>query len=292
MVYLALYLLYMVGSGLLLTNYKTIDGAQYAAAFFQLVIYSVMYLYWKRTYDKEGIKQKVIEQNELPMHKRQTLIKPGNWGFLVLIYFVSQTMSESMITPVYYISTILDFILIFFVMYPLVIESNLGFKKSGAIKVIVMGVVTVFLALFFNIGYNMIVDMLQIVPEAGEVSVNQQMVVKMILTDSMRSFMMITFSAAIVEEWLFRGLGFRTILHHNRFLAYVVTFVVFSLPHLLSGFVLGTGLSEFIFMPVYGMMGVFFAFSYDYTQTIYTPMLAHFLNNLLSFVSILFASTL
>lgn len=274
---------------------------QYVAVAAQLVIYVFMYKYWKHNYDTEGVKQKVISQSDLPMHKRETLVSSGSWGFLLLIYFVSQAMSVQMITPVYYVSTILDFVLMFFTLYPLVIESNIGLKKLGITKMIVYAIITVVVSITFNAAYNTLVETLNLAPGAGEVSVNQVAVVEMVMNDPIRSFLMITFSAAIVEEWLFRGLGFRTMFHRNRIVAYVVTFVAFSTPHLLlglaesaievqQGLATSINLSEFIFMPVYGMMGVFFAYSYAKTESIYTPMLAHFFNNTFSFLAILLST--
>ncbi len=290
MLYLGLYILYLIIAGGLLgiSNSPTV---QFLVVFFQLCLYVIMFLIRKKTYDFKSVKEKVIEESIHPIHKRKTFLHTANWLFLVLVYLSGQVITASFSTAPYYISTILDFILVFVTMYPLVVESNIGLKKSGIGKVLVIAVACVFGSLVFSGTYSNIIEALGLVAESGDVSVNQVQVVTMIKMMPLRSFMTITFSAAIMEEWIFRGLGFRTLLHRNKFLAYLVTFVVFSLPHLVLG-LQSSGLSEFIFMPIYGIMGVAFAMAYESTESIYTSMTAHFLNNLMSFVGILLSSML
>lgn len=288
MIYLMLYLLYLTLAGVSITLFKGSLGYT-MLVISQAVVFMMMFMVWKKTYKSKEIKEKVIEQSQVPMKKRKTLVSFGNWGFIILVYLVRDVITMEMPAMQYYIASVLDFALLFFTMYPLVLESNIGFKKSGITKVVLMAIVTVFVSMAFNITYSMFLDFLKIIPESGDSSINQQVVIKLIMDAPFKSFMQITFSAAIMEEWVFRGLGFRTMVHRNRFMAYVVTFIVFSLPHLVSGFMMGSGFSEFAFMPIYGMMGVFFAYAYESTESIYTPMLAHFMNNTLSFVSILFS---
>ena len=67
----------------------------------------------------------------------------------------------------------------------------------------------------------------------------------------------------------------------------MTSFLAFGFPHLFLGFANGNGLSELIFLPLYGMMGVIFAYVYEKSNSIFVSMMAHFLNNLIAFFAII-----
>lgn len=282
-------LLYLVGIIFLNGIFMGLGLSGFSADFSRLVLqisaYLIVTLIWVQTSNYKEVKQKVIDQNELPITERKTYMKIEHWIALIVLYLGSDFSTLIDSTLMFYLSNILTFALAAMLMYPLIVESNLGLKKTGIAKVLVYAILAVILALTFNAAYSALIEGLGFVSPNDD-SVNQILVETMIKDNPIKMFLTVTFSAAIMEEILFRGLSFRTLLHRNKFFAYLLTFLIFGGIHLLAGLQQGQGLSEFIYLPVYGMMGVSFAFVYDKTGSIYTAMTAHFLNNLMSFIVI------
>ncbi len=296
MVFLILYLTYFFTSFAALMDMANIN-AVYLTLTFQTVIYLLMFYLYRKQYNFRTVKNDVITESYKPMSERKSFVNYKQWLFLYLVYNANQFiyvglfelthLNQSLLTFAYYYNTILDIIFIFVLLYPIVIESNIGFKKKGVLKVIGFALIAYISSLLFNELYSYLIEVLKILPTSGDSSINQQAVTSMITQTPIRSFMTITFSAAIFEEFVYRGSGFRAILNKNRFLAYFTTFMIFGFVHLLAGFLNGSGLSEFVFLPVYGMMGIIYAYLYEKTESIYTPMIAHFINNFTAFVLLL-----
>lgn len=292
MVFLILYLTYFLTSLSALIDIAN-TNAVYLTIFLQTTIYMLMFYLYRKKYKFREIKNNVISESYKPMYKRKTFVNYKQWLFLYLIYNANQFISvglfrlthlnQSLLTSAYYYNTILDFIFIFVLLYPIVIESNIGFKKKGVLKIIGFALIAYISSLVFNGLYSYLIEVLNIVPVSGDSSLNQQVITAMVTQTPIRSFMTITFSAAIFEEFVYRGIGFRAILNKNKFLAYFTTFMIFGLVHLMVGFMEGSGLSELVFLPIYGMMGVIYAYLYEKTESIYTPMIAHFINNFIAF---------
>ena len=282
-------LLYLVGIIFLNGVFMGLGLSGFSADFSRLVLqisaYLIVVLIWVKTSNYKEVKQKVIDQNDLPIKERKTHMKIEHWIALVVLYLGSDFSSLIDSTVIYYVSNILTFAIAGLLMYPLIVESNMGLKKIGVAKMFVYAVIGVIVALTFNAAYTALIEGFGFVTPNDD-SVNQILVETMIKENPIKMFLSVTFSAAIMEEILFRGLSFRTLLHRNKFFAYLLTFLIFGGIHLLAGLQEGQGLSEFIYLPVYGMMGVSFAFVYDKTGSIYTAMTAHFLNNLMSFIVI------
>lgn len=296
MVFLILYLTYFLTSLSALIDIAN-TNAVYLTIFLQTTIYMLMFYLYRKKYKFREIKNNVISESYKPMYKRKTFVNYKQWLFLYLIYNANQFISvglfrlthlnQSLLTSAYYYNTILDFIFIFVLLYPIVIESNIGFKKKGVLKIIGFALIAYISSLIFNGLYSYLIEILKIVPASGDSSLNQQAVTELVRLTPIRTFMTVTFSAAIFEEFVYRGIGFRALLNKNRFLAYFTTFMAFGLVHLMVGFMDGSGLSEFVFLPIYGMMGVIYSYLYEKTESIYTPMLAHFINNFVAFILLL-----
>ncbi len=252
---------------------------------FQVLIYTTIAFAQYRMTDYKQLKEVMKEDLNNPISKRKTHVKISEWVTLFLIYFNMELISPALSTPLYYCSQFMTFALTFLLMYPLLAESNYNFKIKGIGLVIATAVGGYFLSRAFDYVYTLILYLLNVLPEVD--SVNQQAVVASVIADPIREFLSVCISAAIMEEWLFRGLGFRTLLHRNRFLAYSFTFLLFGFVHLTLGFLSGAGWSELIFLPLYGMSGIIMAAAYEITGTIYTSMLLHFINNMISYISIL-----
>lgn len=251
----------------------------------QVVFFSAMYYVRRLEYNFKLVKAEMTVECEKPMSERRTFMSSAQWGYVVMVYFTQQILSGFMPTTAYYVTTFITFIQLYVAMYPIFVESNIGFKRTGIVKMVVTAVMVVLVTLSFNAVYSIIIEKLNLVTDLGD-SVNQVVIVEQLLSDPVRMFLMITFSAAFFEEVVFRGLGFRTLVHRNKIFAYIFTFVLFAFPHILTGLMMNSGLEEFIYLPIYGMMGFSFAYAYEYTGTIYTPMVAHFINNFMSFVAI------
>lgn len=296
MIFLILYLTYFFTSFSALVDIANVN-AVYLTLIFQTVIYLLMFYLYKSKYNFREVKNNVITESYKPITKRKLFVNYKHWLFLLLVYYANQFIyiglfrlihvNQSLLTYAYYYNTILDFIFIFVLLYPIVVESNIGFKKKGILKIIGFALIAYISSLIFNGLYSYLIEILKIVPASGDSSLNQQVITAMVTQTPIRSFMTITFSAAIFEEFVYRGIGFRAILNKNKFLAYFTTFMIFGLVHLMVGFMDGSGLSEFVFLPIYGMMGVIYSYLYEKTESIYTPMLAHFINNFVAFILLL-----
>ena len=79
----------------------------------------------------------------------------------------------------------------------------------------------------------------------------------------------------ITEELLFRGLIFRSIYNRNRFLAYTISAVAFSLPHVLSYIGAYDPLLLLLCFVQYLPAGLCLAWSYVRGDTIFAPIVIH-----------------
>lgn len=296
MFYLLAYLLYFLVSLLILSIdmsliISTLRVSNTTALFVivtQVIIFSLMLIKRRRQYDFKHMKHEMIIECEKPVKERRTYVSVANWLFIVLIYLTNSNISELLPTWAFMINNSLVFVLTFMTLYPLFIESNIEFVRTSWFNKLVLPIVLYFMYLFLNAGYSVLLDFLKLGSEATG-SVNQGMVEVLITRLPVRMFLSVVIFAPIMEEWIFRGLGFRSLLCYNKFVAYASTFILFGLVHLSAGFVRGAGFSEFIYLPIYGMMGVVYAYAYDRTGSIYSSMIIHALSNAIAFVMILSA---
>ncbi|NLC34744.1 MAG: CPBP family intramembrane metalloprotease [Erysipelothrix sp.] len=250
-----------------------------------LLVSIFLFVYAKKHEDVKTIKSEVIAQCDQPISKRKTLVKVSDWIFIVIVYFNQQLLVEQLPFWGYIIATTLNVSLIFMIMYPLVIESNYGFKQSPWLTRLTLPIILYVVYIFLSMGYSSLLEFLKVLPETS--SENQQLLEALIISNPVRMIFSAVLVAPIMEEWIYRGLGFRTLIHRNKFLAYFTSFLVFGFIHVGAGLISGNGLSEFLFLPAYGLSGIIFGYSYEKTGSIYFAMAVHLLNNLVATLSIL-----
>lgn len=229
------------------------------------------------------IEQPFNDGSDVVIDDPRFVVDGKKWAFLLFIYNMEGIYVSLLTDLAFYIVSILTVGLLSFIIFPLLIESWHGLKNIGWKKTILWMILGALLLLVLNVANDIF---FQIVDFEVIESANQAVIEIMLKENFFRFAFEAIIMAAILEEIIFRGLFFRNIYGKNKLLAYTVTFFTFGMPHLLMGFIVGNGLSEFMFLPLYGMMGVILAFVYDKTNSIFTAIGAHFLNNLISIILI------
>ena len=95
--------------------------------------------------------------------------------------------------------------------------------------------------------------------------------------------------APMLEEFIFRGLIFRTLRKYNKVLAHIVSSFVFGFIHIYTGLFAGD-LSQLAYLFSYGLMGFAFSIAYEKKGTIFVPITIHMLNNFIAVAIIVFQS--
>ena len=96
------------------------------------------------------------------------------------------------------------------------------------------------------------------------------------------TFLIVVFLAPFVEEVLFRGYIFGMLRDHSRWIAYVVSCVLFALLHVWQ-FALGTqNLYYLVLMLQYLVPGLVLAWTYERSGNLWGPLLVHMGVNALS----------
>jgi uncharacterized protein len=117
-----------------------------------------------------------------------------------------------------------------------------------------------------------------------EQGANQEAINNMVKNSPYTQFIAVVIFAPIMEEIIFRFVIFRSILHKNRILAYVVSSLIFGSVHLIMSVFQGSLGQDIILLPVYTMLGAVFAYAYDSSGKLSAPIMAHMLNNLVAFL--------
>lgn len=91
--------------------------------------------------------------------------------------------------------------------------------------------------------------------------------------------LMVCIHGPIIEEILYRYTAFGLIYKKNRFLAYLVSALIFGLQHVIVAAVWGGNPIQFLNMPGYIIAGIIFAFIYSKTKTLAVPILVHMIGN-------------
>ncbi len=84
--------------------------------------------------------------------------------------------------------------------------------------------------------------------------------------------------APLMEELLFRGFFYGFFEKRSQLFALIISGLTFGLAHMWTG---QFNIADFAFLPSYSLLGMIIAYSYQKTHSIYTPILLHFLNNLM-----------
>lgn len=120
---------------------------------------------------------------------------------------------------------------------------------------------------------------------------NQNNVINMIGTSSMFGFLSVVVLAPIVEELTFRYCMFGGLYTKNKKFAYMISAFIFMFMHAIASLIAAKGfnmdfLKELIYLPPYLIAGLLLCYAYDKTDNLGSSMIAHALNNLVSFLCI------
>ncbi|NLC97109.1 MAG: CPBP family intramembrane metalloprotease [Erysipelotrichaceae bacterium] len=125
---------------------------------------------------------------------------------------------------------------------------------------------------FFNIVFNILLSFI------GSSAENQQALEQLISNTPYSYIFMAIIVAPILEEFIFRGTIFRNIYKKNKYLAYIISTLLFGLLHVMSSILSGNWINA-ISIISYLNIGYFFAKFYDKHKSIYASVLLHFINN-------------
>ena len=282
MYYVLMYSLLVFGSRFLLEyNHGLLANISIVVA--TLLIFYLMFKKYLKSFNQNG-GFSLYYQSLLSKYKgkenldSKLTVSSSSWWFLVYVYFLKDTYLNPLQDWAHISLNLLTILLVFVIVLPLIVESTSGLKKSGTKNVIKWIFLGTLIMLGINLTNGIIFELIGV--GVGE-SVNQTMLEAFLSEDFVEIAFGATILAAVYEELIFRGIFFRIFVNNSRFKAYLITFLAFGIPHLIPGLI-ESGLAEFMFLPLYGLMGVVFAYVYEKTGSIYTAMGSHFLNNFLS----------
>lgn len=162
-------------------------------------------------------------------------------------------------------------------------------KKAFNKKTVKYGCIVAFVLMGFSIVYNSLIVTIFNLSEAG--NANQGNVIDLIISQPLLGFLSVVVLAPIVEEFTFRYCVFGGLYSKNKKLAYVVSGVVFMFMHSIASFTSASGfnkefLIELAYLPPYLFSGLALCYAYEKNNNIGASVVAHALNNLISFLSI------
>ena len=142
----------------------------------------------------------------------------------------------------------------------------------------------------FSIVYNSALVSILRLDSAG--NANQENVVSLIMSQPILGFLSVVLLAPAVEEFTFRYSLFGGVYKKSKKLAYFASGLIFMLMHSISSFSAASGfnkdfLIELLYLPPYLFSGLALCYVYDKTNNVGASFVAHLLNNLISFLSII-----
>lgn len=159
--------------------------------------------------------------------------------------------------------------------------------KSKTLK---YGVITALCLIGFSIVYNVCITSLFNLDSAG--NANQESVTSLIKDSPILGFVAVVLLAPIVEELTYRYCLFGELSKKKKWVAYLVSGVLFMAMHAISSFSKAGGfnkafLLELIYLPPYLFSGLALCYAYDKSGYLGSSVFAHSFNNLLSFLMVL-----
>lgn len=163
------------------------------------------------------------------------------------------------------------------------------FIKAFNKKTLKYGIICAICIMGVSIFYNSIVENVFKIGEGG--NANQEGVVELIKSNVFLGFLSVVILAPIVEELTYRYCVFGGLLKYKKIVAYLVASLVFMAMHGISSYTSAGGfnkefLIELVYLPPYLFSGLALAYVYDKSANIGSSTLAHFINNLVSFLAI------
>ncbi len=132
---------------------------------------------------------------------------------------------------------------------------------------------------YINDGVGYLADKL-----TNTTSDNQELIISMIFTNPVLTFMSVGILAPVVEELIYRKAIFE-IFKTRPVIAFIVSVLIFALPHMLSTST--TILNWCILFAAYATSGLLLAVSYYFSKkNIYVPIVLHMVSNIVAFIFI------
>lgn len=161
-------------------------------------------------------------------------------------------------------------------------------KKAFTLKTLKYGINCALVIMLFSVIYNSSIMNVFNLGDTG--NANQSNVIELIKENLFLGFLSVVVFAPIVEELTYRYCLFGGVRIKKRFLAYLVSGLVFMFMHALASF-LTYGFSkdllvEMIYLPPYLFSGLVLCYVYEKSNNLGSSFIAHLLNNLISFLAI------
>lgn len=161
------------------------------------------------------------------------------------------------------------------------------FKKALNLKTLKYGVICALCIMGFSIIYNNLAVIIFGLSDGG--NANQEVVTNLIKSNVLLGFMSVVVLAPLVEELTYRYCMFGEVSKYKKWLGYLVSGGIFMLMHGVASFNEAGGFNlafvkELIYLPPYLFSGLALCYVYDKTENVGTSVLAHFLNNFVSFL--------
>lgn len=154
---------------------------------------------------------------------------------------------------------------------------SLGFtKKSNYQEGITYGMLIIICQLFINIIINLFTT-----PTTNN---NQSAVNSMVLANPTLSFLTVVIIGPIVEEFTYRYGLFSYLKKYNKKTAYIITILIFALIHFEFTLDIKELINELLNLPSYLIGAVALSYAYDKTEDLSVSIIAHIMNNAISFV--------
>ncbi len=169
---------------------------------------------------------------------------------------------------------------------PTVKQFTVIFEKFKDAKVYTNGLVIGIVMLFAQSVYSIIITLI-----FGEVdsNANQSALVEMTKRAPVLLFLTTVVLAPLFEEIVYRYSLFGVLHKKNRYLAYIVSLIVFGLIHFDFGSFSdwATLKVELLNLPAYLISGGLLCYAYEKNDSLIAPITAHATNNLVAFIQIL-----
>lgn len=181
------------------------------------------------------------------------------------------------------ITEVVCLFILYFILRPYLHKLRGYFLNYKILKYAILGVLANF---FITFVFKAIILSL-VGPGVMKPPLNQKMLSLIITQYPYLMFFSIVIFAPVVEELVFRFAIFKPLSTKNKLLAYLLSSFIFGFLHISTSVMSLHNYKELYYLPVYMTGGLVFAYLYDKTNNLATPIIAHMLNNYIAFIFIL-----
>ena len=153
-----------------------------------------------------------------------------------------------------------------------------GIRPARALKFLWVPVVACVGVYFLEIIFSLI----SVLFVGTSTSENQEAVTQMAQAVPLETLFLVIIMAPLVEETLFRGAWFRPIWYKNKWVAIIVTCVLFCLHHVWDAVLIGGNYNDLVTSITYIPAALGFILGYCLTKSLYGAMACHAANNLMA----------